>query len=110
MFFLLVMEVLNSLIRRANEWSLLPRLSMNLVPFRATIYVDDQIMFVALSGRDLSMVKTIFDIFEGASGLGCNLAKCQVGPIRCNEDQVQAAVTPYVSNPHDYVNHMFKRP
>jgi hypothetical protein len=32
----------------------------------------------------------IFDMFQGASGLACNLGKCRLGPIRCDKAQVQA--------------------
>jgi hypothetical protein len=99
MLFLLVMEVLNSLIRRADEWNLLQCLGVNMVPFRAAMYADDLIMYAAPSDRDLSMVRTIYGIFEGASKLSCNMAKCQVAPIRCSEEQIQAALAsfPYQS-------------
>jgi hypothetical protein len=95
MLFPLVMEVLDSLIRRAEEWNLLQCLGMNMVPFRAALYADDLIMFAAPSGRDLSMVRTIFDIFEGASGLGCNMTKCQLVPIRYSEEHIQAGLASF---------------
>jgi hypothetical protein len=50
------------------------------------MYADEMILFAAPSDRDLSMVKMIFGIFKGASGLGCNMAKCQLVPIRCTEE------------------------
>jgi hypothetical protein len=40
MLFLFVMEVLNSLIRRADEWNLFQCLSTNLVPHRASLSAD----------------------------------------------------------------------
>jgi hypothetical protein len=31
-------------------------------------------------------------MFKGASGLGCNLHKCQLTPIWCDESQIQLAL------------------
>jgi hypothetical protein len=86
------MEVLNSLIRRADDWRLLHHLGTSMAPFRTTLYADDQIKFAALSRTDLLVIKTIFDIFAVASGLSCNMAKCQLVPIHFSEDQVQEAL------------------
>jgi hypothetical protein len=33
------------------------------------------VLFIRSLGSDLQLAKDIFSIFEGASGLGCNLAK-----------------------------------
>jgi hypothetical protein len=78
--------LLSSLVRRADNWNLLQCLGTNTVPFRTAMYADELILFAAPSDRDLSMVKMIFEIFKGASGLGCNMAKCQLVPIRCTEE------------------------
>jgi hypothetical protein len=32
-------------------------------------------------------------LLEGASGLGCNIAKCQLVPFRCDEAQVELATS-----------------
>jgi hypothetical protein len=64
----------------------------NMVPFRTAVYADGLIMFVAPLRRDLLMVKTIFDVFDSASGLSCNMSKWQLVPIRCTEEQVQAVL------------------
>jgi hypothetical protein len=45
------------------------------------MYVDDMVLFLALTQEDLQMAKAIFELFEKASGLGCNVAKCQMVPI-----------------------------
>jgi hypothetical protein len=37
----------------------------------------------------------ILSIFEDASGLGCNLAKCQMASIRCTEEQVELVVAAF---------------
>jgi hypothetical protein len=79
MLFILVMEVLNTLFEKADDWNLLQRLGAKLVPFRNA---DDLIMFASPTASDMSMVRTIFHIFDGASGLSCNMAKCRLLPIR----------------------------
>jgi hypothetical protein len=40
---------------------------------------------------DLQLANAIFDMFQGARGLGCNVAKCQFMPICCTDDQVALA-------------------
>lgn len=34
------------------------------------------------------MIKQILSIFKGASGLACNMNKCQIAPIRCTQDDL----------------------
>jgi hypothetical protein len=36
-------------------------------------------------------MKLIFDMFQGASDLACNLVKCQITLIRCNDEQLPVA-------------------
>jgi hypothetical protein len=38
-------------------------------------------------------MRHIFSIFEGASGLGCNLAKCQLVPIRYMPEDIVTATS-----------------
>jgi hypothetical protein len=78
MLFLLVMAVLSALIRKADQWALLQQLEPHSIPHRASFYVDDLILFAFPMEQDLQILHCIFEIFEGASGLGCNLAKCQI--------------------------------
>jgi hypothetical protein len=80
MLFLLVMEALNALLRKADEWNLFHRLGVQAINYRA-------------STINLQLFRDIFSLFEGASGLGCNIAKCQMVPIRCDEAQVELATS-----------------
>jgi hypothetical protein len=89
MLFLLVMEVLNSLIRKADAWLLFCPLGLNTSAHRASFYADD---LVTPEQGDLHMATTILSIFEKSSDLGCNLSKCQLLPIRCSDDQVVQAI------------------
>jgi hypothetical protein len=66
------------------------------------MYADELIMFASPTVTDLSMVRTIFDIFDGASGLSCNMAKCQLVPIRCSEEQIQAALSSFPCQRADF--------
>jgi hypothetical protein len=91
MLFLLVMEVLNGLFRKADAWSLLLELSPRQIQFRVSMYADDLALFFNPVQGDLQLATTIFDLFQGTSGLGCNMDKCQIMSIRCNDDQVALA-------------------
>jgi hypothetical protein len=88
MLFLLVMEVLNSLIAMADLWSLFKPLGLRGIAHRASLYADDLVWFIAPESRDLYMACAILALFEQCLGLGCNLQKCQLAPIRCTPEQV----------------------
>jgi hypothetical protein len=73
MLLLLVMEALNALIHEAEEWSLFKPLGVQAIRHCASLYADDLAWFVSPDQRDLQLVQNILDIFEKASGLGCNM-------------------------------------
>jgi hypothetical protein len=85
------MEVLNALIRKADIWSLLQPLGLSTSAFRASMYADDLVWFLTPAQGDIQMAHTILSVFEKSSGLGCNLSKCQLVPIRCSEEQMAQA-------------------
>jgi hypothetical protein len=87
MLFLLVMEVFGGLIWKVDQWSLLQQLGTNSIPQHASFYVDDLILFVSLEEQDLLTLRHIFEVCEGASGVPCNLSKCQLVLICCSEEQ-----------------------
>jgi hypothetical protein len=66
MLFLLVMEVLNAMIRRADECSLLQQPGVRAIPYRTSMYVDNLFLFSRPREQDLQLLKSIFDIFYGA--------------------------------------------
>jgi hypothetical protein len=90
MLFLLIMEVLGALIHKADTWSLFQPFRTRL-PHRACFYADDLVLFVSPNHRDLQTMHCILSVFEDSFGQGCNLARCQMAPIRCSEDQLQIA-------------------
>jgi hypothetical protein len=61
------------------------------IPYRVSMYVDDMVLFLSLSDGDPHLTRIIFELFESTSGLACNIAKSQLVPIRCSEEQVQLA-------------------
>jgi hypothetical protein len=46
MLFLLVMEVLCAMFRRADDWLLLQPLGARPIPHRVSLYVDDMVLFI----------------------------------------------------------------
>jgi hypothetical protein len=93
MLFLLVMEVLSATFRWAESWSLEQQLGSCPIPHRVSLYADHMVFFLALLHQELQLACVILHIFEGASGLGCNIAKCQLVPIRCSEEQTSLAIS-----------------
>jgi hypothetical protein len=79
--FLLVIEVLSALVQRVDAWALPQSLGAPRILHRASFYADDVIMFIKPAVQDIQTIKVIFDVFLGASGLGCNLAESQYAPI-----------------------------
>jgi hypothetical protein len=89
MLFLLVMEALSGLIRRADAWGLLQPLPSRLIPYRTSLNVDNLVLFLILVDTDLWITKCILSMFEKVSVLGCNLGKCHIDPTKCEDSQVQ---------------------
>jgi hypothetical protein len=93
MLFLLIMEILSALICKADQWHLLGELGVLTIPHRASLYAEDLIFFIWPHATDLQVMRNIIAIFEGVSGFGCNLAKCQLAPIRCTQEDVELATS-----------------
>jgi hypothetical protein len=91
MMFVIVMDILNRLFRKADEWSLYHSLGVKEIPFRTSLYADDLEIFVSMLGQDLRLTCDILDIFQAASRLACNINKSQLIPIRCTDEQVSQA-------------------
>jgi hypothetical protein len=66
-------------------------LELPAIPHRAALHADDLILFAKPVREELLALHEILRLFEGASGLGCNLVKCQLIPIHCSEEQTQLA-------------------
>ena len=68
LLFVLVMEVLNALLKRADELGLLKLLHPK-IKERAYMYADDGVAFVSPVQLDLMLLATILDIFAGPQDL-----------------------------------------
>jgi hypothetical protein len=54
----------------------------------ASLYADDLVIFISPEAQDLAMLRLILDLFEGSSGLSCNLAKCSMVATYCSMEQI----------------------
>jgi hypothetical protein len=88
MLFVIVMEVLNSMIVEADRQQILSRFLGSVMQQRASLYADDMVVFVSPSARDLRCLRAIRECFVGASGLVTNMDKCQASPIRCSAEEM----------------------
>jgi hypothetical protein len=70
---------------------LLQKVSLRHIPFKVSIYADDMVLFLGPVQGDLQLANAIFELFESASVLICNVVKCQLVPIGCDTDQVALA-------------------
>lgn len=87
MLFILIMEVLSSLIQNADNRGLLSPLAPTQIGHRMSIYADDVVLFASPATEELAFIKTILDKFGQASGLRVNLNKSSIVPIHCAEEQ-----------------------
>lgn len=83
MIFLLVIDVLDALIRRFDQAQVLAYLRPWGIKHRASLFVDDVALFLSPYPGDLQCTCAILDLFDGASGLKVNLAKCAMVSNRC---------------------------
>ena len=87
MLFILVMDVLNSMIRYATMNELLQPLSIQQARHRIS-YADDAVMFLRPFSSDLTVVRHLLDLFGHTSGLRTNLSKSSVSPIHCTDEEL----------------------
>jgi hypothetical protein len=84
MLFLLAMEPLHLLFRKAHEVHLLQKLRPNCDTCKVSLYVDDATLFIRPNEQELHVVDTILQIFSDTFGLVTNMAKTHFYPIRCH--------------------------
>lgn len=88
MMFILAMDVLGSLVSRADQLKLLQPLPLRNIRQRLSVYVDDVVLFASPTRPELDFIKCLLQSFGVASGLRTNMSKSQVLPIACSEDQI----------------------
>lgn len=90
MLFVIVMEVLNSLIAEADRGAALSSLPGQVLRHRASLYADDLVVLLAPVPADLVCLTDILRLFADASGLITNWEKCTATPIRCDMAAIQS--------------------
>lgn len=91
MLFILALEPLHLLLKKAEQESLISPIQYRSATIRVSLYADDAAIFVNPEQNEVDTVKDILTVFGQTSGLKINLAKSSVFPIRCdgiNLDQV----------------------
>jgi hypothetical protein len=83
MLFLLAMEPLHRLFKKAQDMGLLASLSRGCDAFRMSLYVNDVAAFVNPTEQDMRTTIEILNIFSNASGLCANMSKTECYPIQC---------------------------
>jgi hypothetical protein len=91
--FIIVMDVLNSLISKASERGLQQPIFRRGNGQRVSLYASDVVMFLQPHRDELSLVKEILKIFGAASGLVTNIRKSSVMPIRCQDQDMEVVQT-----------------
>jgi hypothetical protein len=89
MLFIIVMDVLNSLIAKASEQGLLQPLLRRGNGQRISLYADDVVLFIQPHPEELGRVKETLKFFGVASGLVTNITKSSVIPIGCGEQDLE---------------------
>lgn len=92
MLFLLAMEPLYRLFKKAQEWGLLGPLRPGCDTFRVSLYVDDAAVFLRPNKQELQVFHCILNIFGQASGLITNLEKTEYYPIQSQTTNLQFMV------------------
>jgi hypothetical protein len=85
MLFIMVMDILNSLIAKASKRDLLELILRRGTDERVSLYVDGMVMFLQPHREELILIKEILRIFGVASRLVTNIRKSSVTLIHCQE-------------------------
>jgi hypothetical protein len=86
LLFVLAMDVLNVLIKSANNTRLLTPFQPMVMKYRVFLYADDLVVFIDQMLQDIRVVHAVLEIFATASGLCTNIMKCQMTPIHFSDE------------------------
>jgi hypothetical protein len=89
MLFLLAMEPLLLLFRKAQEEGLLQKLCLKCDACRVSLYANDAALFMNPTKQEVDTTDFILSMFAEASGLVTNLHKTHYYPIQCNITDIQ---------------------
>jgi hypothetical protein len=88
MLFLLAIESLHRLVKKAREMGMLSRADKCCETFRISLYADAAALFIKPTEHDLAVTNNILAIFAEASGLITNLNKTKFYPIQCDSEDM----------------------
>ncbi|KAE8777808.1 hypothetical protein D1007_49394 [Hordeum vulgare] len=92
LLFMIAMDVLTSIINKAESNGIISALTGVTAMQRLSIYADDVALFIRPSAQDMSFVRNALHIFGEAFGLKVNIAKSSAILIRGDEqDQLRVA-------------------
>ena len=86
MLFILVMDILCLMVKKASEEALLQPLASRALQQRISLYADDVVIFLHPAAEDIGVTLDILQLFGEASGLQTNVQKSSVLPIHCREE------------------------
>lgn len=85
MLFILAIDPLQVILRRAEECDLLQPVGARSVRCRISLYADDAGIFANPIKEEIDSISAILHLFGEASGLITNVSKSEAFPIRCEE-------------------------
>lgn len=88
LLFILIMDVLNSLIQMASRNNLLQPMSGQQQWSRISLYADNVVIFLRPNQKDLCVVRDLLRCFGEVSGLKTNLIKSSAIPIQCSDEDI----------------------
>ena len=91
LLFILVMDVLSSLIQMAARSNLLQPLAGQQHWPQISLYADDVVIFLRPNHDDLCVVRDLLQCFGQVSGLKTNLVKSSAIPIQCSDEDIERA-------------------
>jgi len=86
MLFILVMDILCLMVKKASEEALLQPLASRALQQRISLYADDVVIFLHPAAEDIGVTLDILQLFGEASALRTNVQKSSVLPIHCLEE------------------------
>ncbi|WVZ97153.1 LOW QUALITY PROTEIN: hypothetical protein U9M48_042708, partial [Paspalum notatum var. saurae] len=108
--FIIVMNVLNSLINRASDAGLLQPILARGAAQRVSLYADDVVLFLQRCTDDLILTKETLRGFVEASGLVTNISKCSMTPIHCQEQDIEVVHNSFPCKVQDFPCHYLGLP
>ncbi|WVZ61990.1 hypothetical protein U9M48_011792, partial [Paspalum notatum var. saurae] len=88
MLFILVMDVLNSLVSKASLEGLLLPLAGQHSTHRISLYADDVALSIRPIEGDLRLIQDLLDCFGQVTGLKTNLLKSSATSIQCSDEDI----------------------